>query len=150
MKLIELNIDKINALWKNIGSEIVGVRLDPHASLQRRERRWLLSHFPLWSDSRPVCDFFDFIDELQHLLGRKVDLVDETAVRNSYFRRELDKTKRLIYGWLYWKSLSDILSSIENIELFCSSRPKEFKTFCPLTLQHLRAETSGTLIVILM
>ena len=28
------------------------------------------------------------------------------------------------------KWLSDILHSINNIELFCSSRPKEFKTFC--------------------
>ncbi|MDE6311876.1 MAG: nucleotidyltransferase domain-containing protein, partial [Muribaculaceae bacterium] len=43
-------------------------------------------------------NFFDFIDELQQLLGRKVDLVDETAVSNSYFRRELDRTKQLIYG----------------------------------------------------
>ncbi|MDE6161621.1 MAG: DUF86 domain-containing protein [Muribaculaceae bacterium] len=28
------------------------------------------------------------------------------------------------------KSLTDILKSIGNIELFCSSRPKEFKAFC--------------------
>ncbi len=28
------------------------------------------------------------------------------------------------------KSLGDILNSINNIELFCSSRPREFKTFC--------------------
>lgn len=28
------------------------------------------------------------------------------------------------------KSLNDILKSVGNIELFCSSRPKEFKTFC--------------------
>lgn len=28
------------------------------------------------------------------------------------------------------KSLRDILNSISNIELFCSARPKEFKTFC--------------------
>ena len=28
------------------------------------------------------------------------------------------------------KSLIDILKAIDNIELFCSSRPKEFKTFC--------------------
>ncbi len=28
------------------------------------------------------------------------------------------------------KYLSDILKSIGNIELFCSSRPKEFKVFC--------------------
>ncbi len=28
------------------------------------------------------------------------------------------------------KYLSDILRAIENVELFCSSRPKEFKVFC--------------------
>lgn len=28
------------------------------------------------------------------------------------------------------KTLMDILKSIENIELFCSTRPKEFQTFC--------------------
>ncbi len=28
------------------------------------------------------------------------------------------------------KYLNDILNSVNNIELFCSSRPKEFKTFC--------------------
>ncbi len=42
--------------------------------------------------------FFDFIEKLQQLLGRKIDLVDETAVKNTYFRRELDRTKCLIYG----------------------------------------------------
>jgi hypothetical protein len=29
-----------------------------------------------------------------------------------------------------YKSLKDILSSISNIELFCSSRPREYKAFC--------------------
>lgn len=28
------------------------------------------------------------------------------------------------------KSLTDISKSLDNIELYCSSRPKEFKTFC--------------------
>lgn len=28
------------------------------------------------------------------------------------------------------KTLMDILKSIENIELFCSTRPKEYQTFC--------------------
>lgn len=28
------------------------------------------------------------------------------------------------------KSLNDILGAIERIELFCSTRPKEFETFC--------------------
>ena len=42
--------------------------------------------------------FFDFMHELEKLLGRKVDLVDEVAVKNPYFRKELDATKQLIYG----------------------------------------------------
>ena len=42
--------------------------------------------------------FFDFIDELETLLGRKLAQIDETAIKNSYFRRKLDSTKQLIYG----------------------------------------------------
>ena len=43
-------------------------------------------------------NFFDFIDELKVLLGRDIDMVCEDAVKNPYFRKELDATKRLIYG----------------------------------------------------
>lgn len=42
--------------------------------------------------------FFDFIRELELLLGRRVDLVDEAAIRNPYFKKELEATKQLIYG----------------------------------------------------
>jgi predicted nucleotidyltransferase len=42
--------------------------------------------------------YFDFKTELEHLLGRPVDLVCAAGVRNSVFRRELDQTKRLIYA----------------------------------------------------
>lgn len=42
--------------------------------------------------------FFDFTYELENLLGRKVDLVDESTVTNSYFLQELNHTKKLIYG----------------------------------------------------
>lgn len=53
-------------------------------------------HYNLVDDM--FVTFFDFVDELQTVLGRKVDLVDETAINNPYFRKELDSTKRLIYG----------------------------------------------------
>ena len=42
--------------------------------------------------------FFDFVDELQNLFGRKVDLIDETAISNKIFRQNLNNTKQLIYG----------------------------------------------------
>ena len=43
-------------------------------------------------------NFIDFYHALKRLFGREVDLVDETAVKNPYFRAELDETKHLIYG----------------------------------------------------
>lgn len=43
-------------------------------------------------------NFFDFQSELENLLGRKVDLVCDDAIKNSYFRAEVDRTKQHIYG----------------------------------------------------
>ncbi len=42
--------------------------------------------------------FFDMRDELQALLGTKVDLVMAGAVRNEYISREIDATKRMLYA----------------------------------------------------
>lgn len=42
--------------------------------------------------------FFGFLEDLQSLLNRKVDIVFEDYINNSYFRKELDRTKQLIYG----------------------------------------------------
>lgn len=43
-------------------------------------------------------NYFELYYALKSLFGRDVDLVDETSVRNPYFKEELDETKRLIYG----------------------------------------------------
>lgn len=43
-------------------------------------------------------NFFNLYYALKALFGREVDLVDETAVKNPYFKEELDETKQLIYG----------------------------------------------------
>ena len=42
--------------------------------------------------------FFGFMDELQNVLKRKVDIVFDDYINNQYFRKELDRTKQLIYG----------------------------------------------------
>lgn len=42
--------------------------------------------------------FFDFIHDLEALMKRKIDLVCDDSVKNPYFRKELDNTKRLIFG----------------------------------------------------
>lgn len=42
--------------------------------------------------------FFDFLNELKVIMGRNVDIVFDDCVKNPYFKKELDSTKKLIYG----------------------------------------------------
>lgn len=99
MKLIELNMDKIIALCKKykvaklwVFGSILSDRFNDDSDIDFS----VIFHYDQIQDM--FVTFFDFIEELQQLLGRKVDVVDETAVRNPYFRAELDNTKQLIYG----------------------------------------------------
>ncbi len=43
-------------------------------------------------------NYIGFYNALKTLFGREVDLVDESAVKNPYFKEELEETKHLIYG----------------------------------------------------
>ena len=99
MKLIEMNMDKIVALCKKYKVAklwVFGSILTPRFNDDSDVDFSVIFHYDQIQDL--FVTFFDFIDELQDLLGRKVDMVDETAVRNSFFRKELNKTKCLIYG----------------------------------------------------
>ena len=49
-------------------------------------------------DALPLLVYFDFKFALEDLLKRDVDLVEYNAVKNPYFKEELDETKQLIYG----------------------------------------------------
>lgn len=50
----------------------------------------------------PLNDFadnyFDLCDALEELLQRKVDLVVDKAVKNPYFKEELEETKKLLFA----------------------------------------------------
>lgn len=59
----------------------------------------LLVNFNSEIDYNNYADnYFDFYNSLKTLFGRDVDLVDESSLRNPYFKAELDETKHLIYG----------------------------------------------------
>ena len=99
MKLIEMNMDRIIALcqkYKVAKLWVFGSILTPRFNDRSDVDLSVIFHYDQIQDM--FLTFFDFIDELQELLGRKVDLVDETAVKNTVFRQELNRTKRLIYG----------------------------------------------------
>ncbi len=42
--------------------------------------------------------FFDFAEALEKLLGRKVDLVELSAVKNPYIRAAINRSRELVYG----------------------------------------------------
>ncbi len=94
-----MNIDKIIALCKKYKVAklwVFGSILTPRFNDDSDVDLSVIFHYEQIPDL--FLTFFDFIDELQTLLGRKVDLIDETAVKNPYFRTELDRTKFLICG----------------------------------------------------
>lgn len=103
MKLIEHNIQHIMALCKKyrvlklyVFGSILTERFSDKSDID------FSVDFDKESINRDELDwatlFFDFIHELENLLGRKVDMVFDNHITNAVFRRELDKTKQLIYG----------------------------------------------------
>ena len=42
-------------------------------------------------------NYMDFKENLETLLGRPVDLLENQAIRNPIFRRVVDRDKRLVY-----------------------------------------------------
>jgi predicted nucleotidyltransferase len=42
--------------------------------------------------------YFGLQESLQELFQRHVDLVMESAIKNPYFRQEVEKTRTLLYG----------------------------------------------------
>jgi len=43
-------------------------------------------------------NFFDFKYSLEDVFGKKVDLLKDRPIKNSYLKKSIEKTKTLIYG----------------------------------------------------
>ncbi|MBD5174489.1 MAG: nucleotidyltransferase [Bacteroidales bacterium] len=103
MKLIEMNIDKIIALCKKyrvaklwVFGSILTPRFNENSDVDfsvNFDSARINAEGLDWADI-----FFDFMHDLESLIGRRVDLVCDDAVSNPYFRQELDSKKQLIYG----------------------------------------------------
>ena len=50
-------------------------------------------------DKPGIADrYFDFQRYLEEELATKVDLIEETAIKNPFFKQAIDRDKKLIYG----------------------------------------------------
>lgn len=103
MKLIELNIDKIIALCHKyrvaklwVFGSILTPRFNDNSDVDFSvdfDSDAIKKEGLDWADT-----FFDFMHELEDVIGRKVDLVCDDSVTNPYFRKQLNSTKKLVYG----------------------------------------------------
>jgi uncharacterized protein len=46
----------------------------------------------------PLAQYIDLQSELANILGTPVDLVEECAVRNPYFRRSIEQSRELVFA----------------------------------------------------
>jgi predicted nucleotidyltransferase len=57
-----------------------------------------LVDFDLSGEVKALDAYFGLKEGLQALLGRRVDLVMPSALRNPYFRAEVDRQRKPLYG----------------------------------------------------
>lgn len=103
MKLIEINLQHIYALCKKykvkklyLFGSILTDKFNDDSDVDfsvEFDKEEINKNKIDWADL-----FFDFLHEMENLLGRKVDIVFDNYITNKIFRKELDNTKRLIYG----------------------------------------------------
>jgi predicted nucleotidyltransferase len=75
------------------GSAATGVFDPAHSDLD-----FLVEFLPEQQLGPWLRHYFEFQAELARLFGRPVDLVLAGAVRNPYFRRELERTRTVLYA----------------------------------------------------
>ncbi|MDE6510605.1 MAG: nucleotidyltransferase domain-containing protein [Muribaculaceae bacterium] len=101
MKLIELNIQRIFELCRlykvkslAVFGSILTDRFNEHSDVDM-----LVDFEPTDPDRFDyVSNYFNFRDALERLFNRKVDLIEEKALRNKYVIANVNRTKQIIYG----------------------------------------------------
>ncbi len=101
MKLIELNIAKIIDICRNhkvkslaVFGSVLTDRFNDKSDID-----FLVDFENVSLDSFDYVDnFLSLLASLENLLGRTVDLVVGASMRNKYFIRNVNRTKKVIYG----------------------------------------------------
>jgi predicted nucleotidyltransferase len=102
IELLQDRIATIRSLCLKYGVkqlEVFGSAADKSAFNPDRSDVDFIISFQTGVDLGPwLTTYFDLQQELEEALGRPVELVMETALRNPLFRREADKTRQVIYA----------------------------------------------------
>ena len=58
----------------------------------------LIARFDKTQTKLTLSNFFDFADELEKLLHRKVDLSEDVPIKNPYLRLSINANRELLYA----------------------------------------------------
>lgn len=98
--LLEQHRTGLDALCRRYGVrrlEVFGSAAEAEADREARDVDLLVEFGPA-ADMGPADQYFGLLAELEKLLGRDVDLVCSTAMRNPYFIREVNRSRSLLYA----------------------------------------------------
>lgn len=98
MNIIERNIDSLIELCKNhkVGELYIFGSILTDKFSDKSDIDFLVQFGKI-----DLLDYFDnymdFKEKLEILLGRPVDLLENQAIRNPFFRKVVDRDKKLVY-----------------------------------------------------
>ena len=97
--LLRFNLESIEVLCQRHGV----VRLDAFGSVLREDFSAesdidFLVTFKRDEQTNAFHQYFDFKEALEALLDRQVDWVCANAIRNPYFKREVEQTRQPLYA----------------------------------------------------
>lgn len=100
ISLITEHADTLEALCRRFHVaklEIFGSAADDSFDENRSDLDFLVEFGDL-PEGRRFDTYFDLLHELENLFGRRVDLVESDAMRNPYFIRRVNESRRLVYA----------------------------------------------------
>ena len=99
-QIVEDNIDHIRELCKK--HKVLNLYIFGSAVSKSFDKSSDIDFLVVFSDSLQLLDYadnyFDFKFSLEKLIERDVDLIEEKAISNPFFRNEVNNTKIPIYG----------------------------------------------------
>jgi hypothetical protein len=78
--------------------EVFGSAADETFDSEQSDVDFLVEFLPGHDLGPWLANYFAFQAALEELLGRKVDLVVRSAMRNPYFIREVNRTRQVLYA----------------------------------------------------
>ncbi|MCH7657983.1 MAG: nucleotidyltransferase domain-containing protein [Bacteroidetes bacterium] len=98
MNLIERNIDKIKYLCNHhFVKELYVFGSGLTSDFNKKSDVDLLIKFFHIDPADYFDNYTELKDELEKLLNRSVDIVEDQAIKNPIFRNSVDKSKKLLY-----------------------------------------------------